>query len=81
MQDSKYFIFSSRYESFCLAAAEAACCGCRVMGPAELEVTRFYQRLPLPHGRTRKAEQYFYPARVAKLLLGVFTENFAREPY
>lgn len=74
MQESKYFIFSSRYESFCLAAAEAACCGCRVMGPAELEVTRFYQRLPLAHGRTRKAEHYFHPARVAKLLLGVFAE-------
>jgi len=34
MQDSKIFFSSSRYESFGLAAAEAAACGCFVQDPA-----------------------------------------------
>ncbi|NBS54472.1 glycosyltransferase [bacterium] len=73
MQESKLFLFSSRYESFCLAAAEAMSCGCRVLGPAGLDATRFYKglfsgRKILP----RKAAWFFSPRRVAKELLQAF---------
>jgi len=36
MQESKVFFFSSRYESFGLAAAEAATCACAIVGPSEI---------------------------------------------
>ena len=36
MQESKIFFFSSRYESFGLAAAEASACGCNVVGPSNI---------------------------------------------
>ena len=36
MQESKFFLFSSRYESFGLAAAEAHACGCSTLGPKSL---------------------------------------------
>jgi glycosyltransferase involved in cell wall biosynthesis len=36
MQRSKIFFSSSRYESFGLASAEAASCGCLVVGPSEV---------------------------------------------
>ena len=38
MQASRIFLSSSRYESFGLAAAEAACCGCLVVGPTGLSL-------------------------------------------
>ena len=36
MQESKIFFFSSRFESFGLAAAEASACGCTVVGPSKI---------------------------------------------
>ena len=36
MQESMIFFFSSRYESFGLAAAEASACGCTVVGPSKI---------------------------------------------
>jgi glycosyltransferase involved in cell wall biosynthesis len=36
MQESKFFLFSSRYESFGLAAAEAYACGCSILDPKSL---------------------------------------------
>jgi len=36
MQESKVFLSSSRYESFGLAAAEAATCACAIVGPSEI---------------------------------------------
>jgi glycosyltransferase involved in cell wall biosynthesis len=36
MQKSKIFLSSSRYESFGLAGAEAAACGCAIVGPSEI---------------------------------------------
>ena len=36
MQESKIFFFSSRYESFGLASAEASACGCTVVGPSKI---------------------------------------------
>jgi len=38
MQESKIFLSTSRYESFGLAAAEAASCGCLVAGPPGLSL-------------------------------------------
>ena len=38
MQESKIFLSASRYESFGLAAAEAASCGCLVAGPPGLSL-------------------------------------------
>ena len=40
MQESKFFLSSSRYESFGLAAAEAASCGCLLAGSIGLMPTR-----------------------------------------
>jgi glycosyltransferase involved in cell wall biosynthesis len=36
MQESKIFLFSSRYESFLLAGAEALSCNCLLVGPKEI---------------------------------------------
>lgn len=36
MQDYKIFLYSSRYESFGLAAVEASACGCTVVGPSKI---------------------------------------------
>jgi glycosyltransferase involved in cell wall biosynthesis len=35
-QESRMLFLSSRYESFHIAAAEALCCGCSVVGPAHI---------------------------------------------
>lgn len=43
MQSSKLFLSSSRFESFGLAAAEAACCGCLPVGAAENTPLAFFQ--------------------------------------
>ena len=47
MQESKIFFFSSRYESFGLAAAEASACGCTVVGPSNI-LTRSNTSYPTP---------------------------------
>jgi glycosyltransferase involved in cell wall biosynthesis len=38
---SKIYLIVSRYESFCIAAAEALCCGCSVVGSCDVP-TSFY---------------------------------------
>ena len=38
MQESKIFLFSSRYESFLMSGVEALSCGCAVVGPSEIPV-------------------------------------------
>ena len=72
MQESKVFLFVSRYESFCLAAAEAMACGCKVLGPAGLDATRFYKRLLSGRKIPGKAARFFAPRKVAKELLQAF---------
>ena len=47
MQESMIFFFSSRYESFGLAAAEASACGCTVVGPSNI-LTRGNTSYPTP---------------------------------
>lgn len=39
---AKIFLISSRYESFNIAAAEALCCGCSVVGPADIGSVPFF---------------------------------------
>ena len=41
-QKSKVFFMSSRYESFNIAAAEALCCGCSVVGSGEIASVPFF---------------------------------------
>ena len=41
-QRSKIFLMSSRVESFNIAAAEALCCGCSVVGPVEIASVPFF---------------------------------------
>jgi glycosyltransferase involved in cell wall biosynthesis len=38
MQESKIFLFSSRYESFLMSGVEALSCGCAVVGPSDIPV-------------------------------------------
>jgi hypothetical protein len=41
-QRSKIFLMTSRTESFNIAAAEALCCGCSVVGPVEIASVPFF---------------------------------------
>lgn len=41
-KQSKIFLMTSRYESFNIAAAEALCCGCSVVGPVEIASVPFF---------------------------------------
>jgi len=77
MQESKIFLFSSRYESFCLAAAEAMSCGCRVLGPSGLDATHFYDGLTSGRKMAGNASRFFSPQRVAKELLLAFVPKGA----
>jgi glycosyltransferase involved in cell wall biosynthesis len=38
IQESKIFLFSSRYESFLMSGVEALSCGCAVVGPSDISV-------------------------------------------
>jgi glycosyltransferase involved in cell wall biosynthesis len=39
---SKIYLMVSRYESFCIAAAEALCCGCSVVGSSEIPTSAYF---------------------------------------
>ena len=43
-QTARIFVMTSRFESFNIAAAEALCCGCSVVGPAEIPSMPFFAR-------------------------------------
>jgi len=45
LQGSQILFFSSRYESFLLAGAEALCCGCSVVGPQEVVSSGYFASL------------------------------------
>jgi glycosyltransferase involved in cell wall biosynthesis len=58
MRESRVFLFSSRYESFLLAGAEALTAGCSVVGPAGLPSTSYFlefsgKNRPLKLGKAR----------------------------
>lgn len=42
LQLAQILFFSSRYESFLLAGAEALCCGCSVVGPREVASAEYF---------------------------------------
>ena len=42
LQSAQILFFSSRYESFLLAGAEALCCGCSVIGPREVASAEYF---------------------------------------
>jgi glycosyltransferase involved in cell wall biosynthesis len=63
MQESKIFLFSSRYESFGLAAAEAVACGCLVQD-ASLNLNLASITSIPPNASTPS------PVHVAKMILG-----------
>jgi glycosyltransferase involved in cell wall biosynthesis len=39
---SKIYLMVSRYESFCIAAAEALCCGCSVVGSSDVPTSYYF---------------------------------------
>jgi glycosyltransferase involved in cell wall biosynthesis len=39
---AKIYLMVSRYESFCIAAAEALCCGCSVVGSTEIPTSAYF---------------------------------------
>ncbi|HEU5070293.1 MAG TPA: glycosyltransferase [Verrucomicrobiae bacterium] len=41
-QRSKIFLMTSRFESYNIAAAEALCCGCSVVGPSDIASVPFF---------------------------------------
>jgi glycosyltransferase involved in cell wall biosynthesis len=58
MHESRVFLFSSRYESFLLAGAEALTAGCSVIGPEGLPSTSYFleftsKNQPLKLGKAR----------------------------
>ena len=58
MRESRVFLFSSRYESFLLAGAEALTAGCSVVGPEALPSTSYFSEFtrknqPLKLGKSR----------------------------
>ena len=58
MRESRVFLFSSRYESFLLAGAEALTAGCSVVGPEGLPSTSYFSEFtrknqPLKLGKSR----------------------------
>jgi glycosyltransferase involved in cell wall biosynthesis len=40
-QSAKIYFLASRHEGFCIAAAEALCCGCAVVGPVDTAGMQF----------------------------------------
>ena len=42
---SKIYLLASRYESFCIAAAEALCCGCSVVGSDNVATSSYFAEL------------------------------------
>jgi glycosyltransferase involved in cell wall biosynthesis len=55
---SKIYLMGSRYESFCIAAAEALCCGCSVVGSCEIPSSYYFAELEsgqLAAPRTRES--------------------------
>lgn len=42
---SKIYLLASRYESFCIAAAEALCCGCSVVGSPEVATSSYFAEM------------------------------------
>ena len=88
MQESMIFFFSSRYESFGLAAAEASACGCTVVGPSKIltpgntyptSLTSFGSTFTLLRGKLQHVADAYLPfSKPMPLLSESFPEKIAR---
>ena len=88
MQQSMIFFFSSRYESFGLAAAEASACGCTVVGPSKIltpgntyptPLTSFGSTFTLLRGKLQHvADAYLPSSKPMTLLSESFPPKIAR---
>lgn len=88
MQESKIFFFSSRYESFGLASAEASACGCTVVGPSKIltpgntyptPLTSFGSTFTLLRGKLQYvADAYLPSSKPMTLLSESFPPTIAR---
>lgn len=75
LRSAQILLFSSRYESFLLAGAEALCCGCSVVGPNEVASAEYFasffggsrppRRTPrdLADALDREADQWLHSRR------------------
>ena len=61
-QRAKIFMISSRYESFNIAAAEALCCGCSVVGPADIGSVPFFTGSDSGTSACRQTFEHFLDA-------------------
>ena len=88
MQESMIFFFSSRYESFGLAAAEASACGCTVVGPSKIltpgntyptSLTSFGSTFTLLRGKLQHVADAYRPSsKPMPLLSESFPEKIAQ---
>ena len=88
MQESKIFFFSSRYESFGLASAEASACGCTVVGPSKTltpgntyptPLTSFGSTFTLLRGKLQHVADAYLPySKPMTLLSESFPPKIAR---
>ena len=88
MQESMIFFFSSRYESFGLAAAEASACGCTVVGPSKIltpgntyptSLTSFGSTFTLLRGKLQHVADAYLPfSKPMPLLSESFPEKIAQ---
>ena len=66
-QNSKIYFMSSRYESFNIAAAEALCCGCSVVGSAEIASVLFFTGEQSGTASSRQSVPHFLDALNAEV--------------
>lgn len=89
LQNSQILFFSSRYESFLLAGAEALCCGCSVVGPQEVVSSQYFasffggspltRRHPqaLAHALHSEAEQWLEARRNPQVIASKAAAEFS----
>ena len=65
-QKSKIFFMSSRYESFNIAAAEALCCGCSVVGSGEIASVSYFTSTDSGTTVCRQTSNHFLDALCAE---------------
>jgi glycosyltransferase involved in cell wall biosynthesis len=66
-QKSKIFLMSSRFESFNIAAAEALCCGCSVVGASDVASVPFFTSQASGTGACRLSKAHLLDALNAEV--------------
>jgi glycosyltransferase involved in cell wall biosynthesis len=56
---SKIYLMVSRYESFCIAAGEALCCGCSVVGSSAVPSSYYFAETQSGHVAARRTAKAF----------------------